>query len=136
MRNIFIMWLMRVGFNVWIRYGNCFKTKLFGETHVFISSTESAKAILNNEVGKFTKRYIRSIAELVGEDSLLCADQQHHKLVRGRLLSLFSATSLAAFVRQFDKLVVQTLCNWEHQGTVVVQNEARKVDFIWHYFKL
>ncbi|XWS24396.1 hypothetical protein CRYUN_Cryun28dG0098300 [Craigia yunnanensis] len=40
-----------------LRYGNCFTTNIFGETHVFVSSTESAKAILNNELGRFTKRW-------------------------------------------------------------------------------
>ncbi|CAN1835557.1 hypothetical protein LINPERHAP1_LOCUS34468 [Linum perenne] len=46
------------------RYGSCFKTSIFGSTHVFVSTTESAKTILNNDSGKFSKRYIRSIGEL------------------------------------------------------------------------
>ncbi|KAJ0087315.1 hypothetical protein Patl1_09187 [Pistacia atlantica] len=50
-----------------IRYENCFKTNIFGKTNVFVSSTESAKVILNNDLGKFTKGYIRSIAELFDE---------------------------------------------------------------------
>ncbi|CBI19732.3 hypothetical protein VitviT2T_027758 [Vitis vinifera] len=107
-----------------LRYGNCFRTSIFGQTHVFVSSTESAKVVLNNEVGKFTKRYIKSIAELVGNESLLCASHQHHKLIRGRLINLFSTASISSFIKQFDQLIVTTLSGWEHKPTVVVLHEA------------
>ncbi|KAG2692623.1 hypothetical protein I3760_08G061200 [Carya illinoinensis] len=110
-----------------LQYGNCFRTNIFGETHIFVSSTESAKAILNNDSGKFTKRYIRSIAELVGDQSLLCASDQHHKLIRTRLSSFFSATSISVFVKQFDESIVETLRSWDDGSTVVVLQEALKI---------
>ncbi|CAL0318999.1 unnamed protein product [Lupinus luteus] len=110
-----------------LRYGNCFKTKLFGETHVFISRTESAKVILNNEGGKFSKKYIKSIAELVGSDSLLCAAQQHHKLIRCRLFNLFSTASLASFVKLFDAMVLEAMSSWSCGSIVVIQDETLKL---------
>ncbi|EOY14823.1 Cytochrome P450, family 722, subfamily A, polypeptide 1 isoform 1 [Theobroma cacao] len=110
-----------------LRYGNCFKTSIFGETHVFVSSTSSAKAILNNDWGRFTKGYIKSIAELVGNQSLLCASQQHHKLLRGRLVNLFSTNSISRLVKQFDELIVHTLSGWEDGGTVIVLDEALQI---------
>ncbi|KAF3498063.1 hypothetical protein DY000_02055126 [Brassica cretica] len=103
-----------------IRYGSCFRTSLFGETHVFLSTTESARAVLNNESGMFTKRYIKSIAALVGDRSLLCASQHHHKILRSRFINLFSKKSTALMVRHFDELVVDALSGWEHRGTVVL----------------
>ncbi|PPR82953.1 hypothetical protein GOBAR_AA37759 [Gossypium barbadense] len=111
------------------RYGNCFKTNIFGETHVFVKSTESAKTILNNEQGRFTKRYIKSIAELVGNQSLLCASPHHHKLLRARLINLFSSNSISLLVKQFDQLVVDALNGWEHGGTIIVLDEALKITF-------
>ncbi|XP_029127863.1 abscisic acid 8'-hydroxylase 4 isoform X2 [Cajanus cajan] len=110
-----------------LRYGKCFKTKLFGETHVFISSTESAKAILNNEGGRFSKKYIKSIAELVGRDSLLCAAHKHHKLIRGTLFTLFSADSLSSFVKLFDALVLQATTGWTSGSLLVIQDETLKL---------
>ncbi|XP_028765835.1 abscisic acid 8'-hydroxylase 2 isoform X2 [Neltuma alba] len=107
-----------------LRYGRCFETKLFGETHVFMSSMESAKAILNNDAGRFSKRYIKSIAELVGPESLLCASHSHHRLIRAHLLCLFSTVSLASFVTHFDQLVVDAFNGWPHHGAVVIQQEA------------
>ncbi|CAL8995684.1 unnamed protein product [Prunus brigantina] len=110
-----------------LRHGNCFRTNIFGETDVFVSSTESAKAILNNDSGKFSKRYIRSIGELVGNQSLLCASHQHHKLIRSQLTNLFSTSSLSVFIKQFDQLIVDALRGWEHRSTVVIQDEALKI---------
>ncbi|KAK6939493.1 Cytochrome P450 [Dillenia turbinata] len=112
-----------------LRYGSCFRTNIFVETHVFVSSTESAKAILNNDLGKFTKRYIRSIGELVGHHSLLCASRHTHKHIRSKLTNLFSTTSLSMFIKQFDELIVKTLRGWETKGTVIVLDEALKITF-------
>lgn len=110
-----------------LKYGNCFKTNLFGETHVFISSTESAKTVLNNESGRFTKKYIRSIAKLVGPESLLCASHQHHKLLRSHFNHLFSTSSLSLLVTQFDALVVHSLSTWKHKSSIIVLHEALKI---------
>ncbi|XP_054799334.1 abscisic acid 8'-hydroxylase 4 [Prosopis cineraria] len=110
-----------------IRYGRCFKTRLFGETHVFMSSVESAKAILNNDIGKFSKRYIKSVAEQVGPRSLLSASQNNHKLLRAHLLSLFSSHSLASLVQHFDQLVLQAFNGWPRHGLIIIQHEALQI---------
>jgi cytochrome P450 family 26 subfamily A len=110
-----------------LQYGNCFKTKLFGETHVFISSKESAKVILRNEGGKFSKKYMKSISEILGPDSLLCAAEQHHKLIRSHLFSLFSAHSLSSFVQLFDQLVIETTSTWTCGSLLIIQDEALKL---------
>ncbi|KAJ8772698.1 hypothetical protein K2173_027875 [Erythroxylum novogranatense] len=112
-----------------LRYGNCFRTNIFGETHVFVSSAESAKAILNNESGNFTKKYIKSIAKLVGDQSLLCASSHHHKLLRNHLLPLFSTTSVSLFVQQFDELIMTSIENWGKKGSVIVLDQALQITF-------
>lgn len=96
---------------------------------MFLSTTESARAVLNNESGMFTKRYIKSIAALVGDRSLLCASQHHHKILRSRFINLFSKKSTALMVRQFDELVVDALSGWEHRGTVVLLTDLLQVCF-------
>ncbi|OVA08750.1 Cytochrome P450 [Macleaya cordata] len=115
-----------------LKYGNCFKTNIFGETHVFmLSSTESAKAVLSGDFVNFRKRYIRSIAELIGEQSLLlCASQEQHRLIRNRLTpDLISTSSMSSFIRHFDESLTKTLPNWEQRGTVVVFQDAMKITF-------
>ncbi|KAF8022796.1 hypothetical protein BT93_F0339 [Corymbia citriodora subsp. variegata] len=110
-------------------YGRCFKTNIFGETHVFVSTATSAKMILNNDSGKFTKRYIRSIAQLVGDQSLLCASHQQHRHIRGHLSNFLSTYYLSVFIQQVDELIVKSLDDWEHRGTVVVLDEALMITF-------
>nr|XP_004238286.1 abscisic acid 8'-hydroxylase 2 [Solanum lycopersicum] len=110
-----------------LKYGNCFKTNIFGQTHVFISSTEATKKILSNEKGNFTKRYIKSIAKLVGDQSLLCASHQYHKSIRSQLSNLFSTTSLSTMVRQFDELTINNLSTWHKKSSIIILHEALKI---------
>ncbi|XP_042497334.1 abscisic acid 8'-hydroxylase 3 [Macadamia integrifolia] len=114
-----------------LRYGSCFKTNIYGRTHIFLSSIKSAKTVLmSNDEVSFSKRYIRSIAELVGKESLLCASPQgHHKLLRGRLSALFTTDVVSLFVERFDHLVLTTLSHWERRETVVVLHEALSITF-------
>ncbi|KAG1342815.1 abscisic acid 8'-hydroxylase 2-like [Cocos nucifera] len=112
-----------------IRYGNCFKTSILGETHVFVSSIEAAKVILSCDSIDFSKRYIRSVAELLGDQSLLCASHEQHKLTRRRISNLFTLDSMASSINMFDELTMKTLCSWKQKGNVVVFNEALKVTF-------
>lgn len=112
-----------------VRYGSCFKTHIFGETHVFVSSTDSAKEILSNDLGKFTKKYIRTIGEIIGSESLLCASHQSHKQLRRHFLDLFTSNPITVFTKQFDQLVVNSLSTWEHKGNVVILDEALKLTY-------
>lgn len=117
------------------RYGDCFRTNIFATTNVFFSSTGAAKIILNNEGENFTKRYIKSVGEIVGDNSVLCASTQRHKLIRSRLANLFSLSSLSIFTKQFDQLVLENLSDWEHKAaTVVVLREALKVILFFYNY--
>ncbi|XP_043713164.1 abscisic acid 8'-hydroxylase 2 [Telopea speciosissima] len=115
-----------------LRYGSsCFKTNIYRRTHIFLSSIKSAKTILmSKDEVNFSKRYMRSIAELVGKESLLCASPQgHHRLLRGRLSALFTTNVVSLFVQRFDHLVLTTLSQWEHTPTVVVLHDALSMTF-------
>ncbi|XP_019174825.1 PREDICTED: abscisic acid 8'-hydroxylase 4 [Ipomoea nil] len=112
-----------------LKYGVCFKTRIFGETHVFVSSAEAAKAVLGNEKGRFTKRYIKSIAELVGDQSLLCASIRQHKLLRPSFTHLFSTNSVSSMVPLFDELILKAVGTWHHQATVIVLHQALQITF-------
>ncbi|KAK7257009.1 hypothetical protein RIF29_30669 [Crotalaria pallida] len=70
---------------------------------------------------------MKTIADLVGPDSLLCASPHHHKLIRGRLFGLFSTSSLSSFVKLFDALVLDAMSNWSGGSIVVIQEEALKL---------
>lgn len=90
-------------------YGKWFKTNIYGKIHVFVPSREGARQILSNDFVDFNKGYVKSMADCVGHNSLLCVSQQSHSRIR-RLLSLpFSMPSLAKFILDFDKLLTHNL---------------------------
>ncbi|XP_020097251.1 abscisic acid 8'-hydroxylase 2 isoform X2 [Ananas comosus] len=112
-----------------LRYGNCFKTNLFGGTHVFVSSVEVAKALLGSESVDFPKRYIKTVATLLGEESLLCSSHEHHKFLRRQIASLFTLDHLSSSVRMFDELTVETMRVWKEKRCVIVLDYALKITF-------
>ncbi|KAG9449705.1 hypothetical protein H6P81_009670 [Aristolochia fimbriata] len=113
-----------------LRYGNCFKTSIFGKTHVFVSNREAAKAVLGSDFANFTKTYMKSIEEAVGRQSLLCAPQHVHALIRGRLSDLFTTESMSSFIKHFDRLTLHALHQWESNPTVLVLDDALKITFM------
>ncbi|KAI3968916.1 hypothetical protein MKW92_043408 [Papaver armeniacum] len=117
-----------------LRHGKCFKTNIFGDTHVFMSgSTECAKAVLGSDFVNFNKRYLRSIAQLIGEHSLLLsATQEQHRFLRSSLGTNLGSTSfISSFIKQFDESIVNTLADWAQRETnvIVVFEEALKITF-------
>ncbi|KAL8229322.1 hypothetical protein R6Q57_014222 [Mikania cordata] len=86
-------------------YGKWFKTRLFGKVHVFIPSVTGAKTVLTNEFQLFNKGYVKSMADAVGKNSLLCVPVESHKRIRRLLSGPFSMDSLSEFVQKFDKLL-------------------------------
>lgn len=116
------------------RYGDCFRTNIFGQTHVFISRTNVAKSLLGSESIDFSKRYIKSIGELLGKQSMLCSSHEHHAFLRRHISNLFTSDSLAPFIEHFDELTVQILKQWERKKHVVVFDDAMKVNVILFFF--
>ncbi|KAI3882652.1 hypothetical protein MKW92_012260 [Papaver armeniacum] len=102
-----------------LRHGKCFKTNIFGDTHVFMSgSTECAKAVLGTQ--------------LIGEHSLLLsATQEQHRFLRSSLGTNLGSTSfISSFIKQFDESIVNTLADWAQRETnVIVFEEALKITF-------
>lgn len=100
----------------WSRNGRWFKTRLFGKIHIFIPSPEGARTIFANDFVLFNKGYVKSMADAVGQKSLLCVPVESHKRIRGLLSEPFSMTSLSAFVTKFDKMLCGRLQKLEESG--------------------
>lgn len=101
-------------------YGKCFKTRIFGKIHVFVPSTESAKTIFGNDFVKFNKGYVKSMADAVGKNSLLCVPAQSHKRIRRLLSDPFSMNSLSKFVEKFDRMLYERLKELDGKSFVLL----------------
>ncbi|KAJ1684816.1 hypothetical protein LUZ63_016206 [Rhynchospora breviuscula] len=112
-----------------LKYGDCFRTEIFGKTHVFISRSKVAKSLLGSESLNFSKRYIKSIGELLGKESMLCSSHEHHAFLRHHVSNLFALDSFASFAEYFDELTVQILEEWKRKEHIVVFDEAMELTF-------
>ncbi|KAI4327645.1 hypothetical protein L6164_020082 [Bauhinia variegata] len=97
-------------------HGKWFKTRLFGKIHVYVPSTEGARTVFANDFVQFNKGYVKSMADCVGEKSLLCVSVENHKRIRRLLSDPFSLNSLSSFVEKFDKMLCGRLQKLEASG--------------------
>ncbi|CAN6336557.1 unnamed protein product [Urochloa humidicola] len=98
----------------------CFRAPLFGATHVFVSSPAAARSLLAaaDHAAGFSKRYVRTVAELLGEHSLLCAASHGaHRALRRAVAPLFAARATAAFAAAFDALTRRLMRDWSSAGS-------------------
>ncbi|KAL6624657.1 hypothetical protein ACP70R_031978 [Stipagrostis hirtigluma subsp. patula] len=118
------------------RYGGpCFRAPLFGATHVFVSSPGAARHLLSD--AGFAKRYVRTVADLLGEHSLLCAaSHARHRALRRAIAPLFAAAPTAAFAAAFDALARRLVLDWSSRhssasppAAVVVLDAALGITF-------
>lgn len=98
------------------RYGKWFRTRLFGQIHVFVPSVEGAKTVFSNDFVVFNKGYLKSMADAVGKKSLLCVPRDVHRRIRGILADPFSMNSVSKFVPKFDRELSQRLRRREREG--------------------
>uniref|UniRef100_A0ACD5THM0 Uncharacterized protein n=1 Tax=Avena sativa TaxID=4498 RepID=A0ACD5THM0_AVESA len=117
-----------------LRYGACFRTTLFARTHVFLLSSTARAAVsrlLAADPPHFAKRYVRTVADLLGEHSLLCTSHHTHRRMRRAVAGLFASASTAAFVETFDRLLTARLLlsTTGCKDRVVVLNVALDVTF-------
>lgn len=114
------------------RYGPpCFRTALFGATHVFVSSPDAARSLLAaDHAAGFSKRYVRTVADLLGEHSLLCASHAAHRALRRAVAPLFNAQATASLAANFDALTRRVIeRDWTTCSTVVVLDAALDITF-------
>lgn len=110
------------------RYGPpCFRTSLFGRTHVFVSAADdsAARPILLLSSAAFSKRYVRTVADLLGEHSLLCASHGRHRSLRRAVAPLFfNAGTTASLAASFDALTVNKLRSSSSSSSPLVVLDA------------
>lgn len=95
---------------------------------MFVPSTEGARRVFANDFVDFNKGYVKSMADAVGEKSLLCVPRESHRRIRRLLSDPFSMNSLSKFVKEFDKMLLQRLKNFDAGKSLVVLDFSMKVE--------
>jgi cytochrome P450 len=99
---------------------------------VFVPNTEGARMVFAKDFAHFNKGYVKSMADAVGKESLLCVPHGSHKRIRRLLSDPFSMNSLSKFVKKFDKMLCERLKNLENGKSFVVLDFSMKVNYVGH----
>ena len=83
---------------------------------MYVPSVDGAKTIFANDFALFNKGYVKSMADAVGKNSLLCVPHESHRRIRRLLSEPFSMNSLSKFVQKIDCMLSKRLEKLERDG--------------------
>ncbi len=107
------------------RYGEIFKTCLFGSPTVYLSGAEAIRFVLLNEDQYFAIRWPPSTSTLLGPASLAVQKGSEHQQRRKLLAQAFQPRALATYIPTMEAITQQYCDRWEQQGTFTWYSELR-----------
>ncbi|XVE82635.1 hypothetical protein DITRI_Ditri16bG0021900 [Diplodiscus trichospermus] len=109
------------------RYGNIYKSNLFGEKTIVSADAGLNKFILQNEGRLFECSYPRSIGGILGKWSMLVLVGDMHRDMRVISLNFLSNTRLRThLLREVEKHTLLVLSSWKENCVFSAQDEAKK----------
>ncbi|KAG8478254.1 hypothetical protein CXB51_028021 [Gossypium anomalum] len=112
------------------RYGNIYKSNLFGEKTIVSADAGLNKFILQNEGRLFECSYPRSIGGILGKWSMLVLVGDMHRDMRIISLNFLSNARLRThLLREVEKHTLLVLNTWKEKCIFSAQDEAKKFTF-------
>ncbi|KAG9443357.1 hypothetical protein H6P81_014697 [Aristolochia fimbriata] len=110
-------------------YGRVFKSHILGRRVIISTDAGVNKAILQNN-GSFVPYYPKSLASLLGENSILRIHGSMHKRVHSLLGRFFKSPAVKDQVsREFKDTLHLSMKEWKEGQVVLIQDEAQKITF-------
>lgn len=107
------------------RYGDIFKTRLFGSPTVYLSGAEAVRFVLLNEDRYFVNRWPPSTSTLLGPASLAVQKGSEHQQRRKLLAQAFQPRELASYIPTMVAMTQHYCDRWEQQGSLTWYPELR-----------
>ncbi|KAH6556119.1 hypothetical protein KP509_1Z203700 [Ceratopteris richardii] len=112
------------------RYGNVFKSSLFGHQTIISADPELNKFILVNENKLFQCSYPSTITGILGKWSMLVLVGEEHKRMRSIAINFMNPAKLKDFFfKDIERHVLLTLQSWKDGDVLFAQQEAKKFTF-------
>ncbi|MBA0770112.1 hypothetical protein Gotri_018785 [Gossypium trilobum] len=116
--------------STFFRYGNIYKSNLFGEKTIVSADAGLNKFILQNEGRLFECSYPRSIGGILGKWSMLVLVGDMHRDMRIISLNFLSNARLRThLLREVEKHTLLVLNTWKEKCIFSAQDEAKKFTF-------
>ncbi len=107
------------------RYGDIFKTSLFGRPTIYLAGAEAVRFVLLNEDQYFVTSWPASTSTLLGPASLSTQKGSEHQQRRKLLAQAFQPRALASYIPTMVETTQRYLDRWEQQGTLTWYPELR-----------
>ncbi|KAL5998261.1 hypothetical protein ACLOJK_009199 [Asimina triloba] len=112
------------------RYGNVFKSHVFGSPTIISCDQELNSFILQNEERLFECSYPKAIHGVLGKLSMLVVVGDAHKKLRSIALGLTNMWKWKLeYLHDIEEQAISTLESWKNRETIVFCEEARKYTF-------
>ncbi len=111
------------------KYGNIFKTHLFGCPTVFVIDEQINRFILMNEEKYFVSAWPKSTRVLLGNYSLTTNAGEFHTSRRRLIYQAFKPRALASYIPTIEKITQQYLQKWETIANLTWYSELRRYTF-------
>jgi retinoid hydroxylase len=95
------------------RYGNIFKSSIFGEKTIFIMGAEALQAFFALESQNFVVNFPKPLRALIGENSLSLKSGKSHSHYRKSLAKFFQGEILATYSPKIIATTISYLKRWE-----------------------
>jgi retinoid hydroxylase len=107
------------------RYGNIFRTHLFGTPTIYLAGAEAVRFVLLNESQYFVTSWPPSTKALLGAAAISVQQGSVHLQRRKLLAQAFQPRVLASYIDSMMDMTRNYLDRWEHQGTLTWYPELR-----------
>lgn len=107
------------------RYGDIFRTSLFGRPTIYFAGADAVRFLLLNENHYFVSSFPPTTKALLGAASLSLQQGSTHQQRRKLLAQAFQPRALASYSSTMTDITRQYLDRWQQQGTLTWYPELR-----------
>lgn len=118
------------GVFVFCRYGNVFKSHIFGSPTIVSTDAEVSRFILQSDAKAFVPSYPKSLTELMGKSSILLINGTFHRKIHGLIGAFFKSSHLKAQLTiDMQKYLQNSISIWSssQHNPIHIQDEAKNV---------
>lgn len=111
------------------KYGNIFKTNLFGSPTIMMLGAEANRYLFSQETQNFAIKWPDSVAILLGPASLSTQTGSIHQTRRKLLSQAFQPRALASYLPAMEEISDRYFKKWERFNQLTWYPELRKYTF-------
>lgn len=111
------------------RFGSVFRSNLLGKPTIFMSGPKANQWVFSGEEKYLKNRWIITIRELLGKNSLAMINGEEHRKRRAMLMPHFKYENMAAFTSAIADISRAHLARWAEQGNLAIAPAMRALAF-------